>query len=75
MNMSNALTHNGDNDYTLKLGHKTAWITVGKFSVYILRRYDGEVDVEICPVGHEFEEAPMDAQATSRVYNLPEEEN
>lgn len=63
-----AIKHNSGNDYTLLPGNKSVWITVDGFSVYILRRLDGNVDVEVCPVGHEFEEAPMDAQATSRVY-------
>lgn len=72
--MNKPLEHNGDNDYALNPGEQSVWITVDRFSVYIRRTAGGNVDVDICPPGDEFEDAPMDAYATSRVYNLPEEE-
>lgn len=48
----------GNNDYVLKPSEHSAWVSVGEFSIYILRQPKGGVRVEITLTG---EEADPDA--------------
>ncbi len=54
-----ALTHDQENDYTLKEGEQSVWITVGDLSVYICRDPTGGpgLSVEVYPHGKEMEDA------------------
>ena len=49
------LIANGDNDYILREGDNSVWITVDELSVYILRTKAG-VRVDIYPIGDEMTE-------------------
>jgi len=56
--VNNPLERNAENDYTLKPGHTSAWITVDSMSIYI-HRTDTGVQVDILPLNNEMVE-PID---------------
>lgn len=58
-----SLVHEGDNDYLMPEGMNSCWITVGQFSVYLVRHPDGSAESLVYPRGKEDDVAVASAYA------------